>query len=190
MLERCTVRTLAVVALLAAACGAPPVEIPEARDLDGRTVPALAADAVTVLLFTRTDCPISNRYAPEVRRVHEEYAGRGVELRLVYVDPDQDADAIRRHLDEYEYDLPALLDGDHELVALAGATVTPEAAVFDRDGTLVYRGRIDDRYVDFGTARAEPTRRDLRLALDAVLAGREVETPTTRAVGCFIADLE
>ena len=54
---------------------------------------------------------------------------------------------------------------------------------------LVYRGRIDDRYVDFGNTRARATQHDLRQALDAVLSGEPVANPRTKAVGCFIADL-
>ena len=68
--------------------------------------------------------------------------------------------------------------------------MTPEAVVFDRDDQLVYRGRIDDRYVDFGQARPEPTQRDLETAIDAVLDGLPVAHQVTEAVGCPIADLK
>src|SRR5262245_51316021 len=72
---------------------------------------------VTVFIFTRTDCPISNRFAPEIRRLYGAYHARGVELYLVYVDPREDAETIRRHLKEYEYPCPALRDPKHTLVA-------------------------------------------------------------------------
>jgi hypothetical protein len=143
----------------------------------------------TVVLFVRTDCPISNRYVPELQRIYEAYAQRGVAFWLVYPDPDAQDDAIRAHIEEYGYPMRALKDPDHRLVGHAGATITPEAALFDAGGDLVYLGRIDDRYVDFGKARPEPTRRDLALALDAVLEGRPVENDRTRAIGCFIGDL-
>jgi hypothetical protein len=81
----------------------------------------------------------------------------------------------------------ALRDPDHALVKAAGATITPEAAVF-AGGRFVYRGRIDDRYVDLGVERPAATKRDLAEALAAVIAGRPVTPPTTQAVGCFIAD--
>jgi hypothetical protein len=67
--------------------------------------------------------------------------------------------------------------------------VTPEAAVFDARGRVVYRGRIDDRYVDFGLDRPEPTSRDLERAIQDLLAGRSVAVPRTQAVGCILADL-
>ncbi|GIT77890.1 MAG: hypothetical protein Ct9H300mP32_2720 [Verrucomicrobiota bacterium] len=64
--------------------------------------------------------------------------------------------------------------------------VTPEAAVFDAKGRLIYRGRIDDLYADFGKKRARPTRHDLRDTLDALLAGKRLTKRTTKAVGCYI----
>ena len=67
-------------------------------------------------------------------------------------------------------------------------SVTPEVAVMN--GTRVlYRGRIDDRYVEFGKDRLTPTRHDLEDALDAVIAGKNVTQRETRAVGCIISDL-
>lgn len=167
---------------------------PRLLTLDGRAVDPFAhlGGGVAVFLFTRTDCPISNRYAPEVRRLHERFADRGVSFGLVYVDPSQEPDEIRRHVDEYGYPMPALRDPDHALVALTGARVTPEVAVFASRGRrgreLVYRGRIDDWYVGFGERR-EPSSHDLEAALESLLAGEPVARARTRAVGCFIADL-
>ena len=151
----------------------------------------LSGDApATVFLFTRSDCPISNRYAPEVGRLQERFSNRDVEFWLVYPDPDETTETIRRHMEEYGYRFGALRDPGHELVRRTGATITPEAALFDGNGTMVYRGRIEDRYVAFGKARATATRHDLEDALLAVLDGGTVREPTTKAVGCFIADLK
>jgi hypothetical protein len=81
--------------------------------------------------------------------------------------------------------VPAVIDRGFALTTAAGITVTPEVAVYTSAGR-VYRGRIDDLYVNIGEARREPTRRDLRDALDAVIAGRPVAQAETTAVGCFI----
>ncbi|HUQ87649.1 MAG TPA: hypothetical protein VM096_08830, partial [Vicinamibacterales bacterium] len=69
-----------------------------------------------------------------------------------------------------------------------GVTVTPEVAVM-RGSTLVYRGRIDDRYVELGRERPKPTRHDLEEALNAAIAGKTIAIRQTRAVGCILADL-
>jgi hypothetical protein len=142
-----------------------------------------------VVIFTRTDCPIANRYAPEIRRLHRAFGPKGVAFRLVYLDAVEPVTAIRTHLREYGYDIPALRDPRHVLVSLTGARATPEAAVFTAERRLVYRGRIDDRYVDLNTVRASPTRHDLRDVVTALLAGAPVQLRTTDAVGCLIADL-
>lgn len=156
-------------------------------DLDGRPADPLAdGAAATVFLFVRTDCPISNRYAPEVRRLWEEHAPQGAAFYLVYPDPTEPVAEIRRSTEDFGYPFPALRDPEHRLVARTGATVTPEAAVFDADGRMVYRGRIDDRWASLGRPRAAPTKRDLDEVLAALAAGERLVPRTTRAVGCFI----
>jgi len=157
-------------------------------DLDGSEVDPFGDAAVTVFVFSRTDCPISNRYAPELRRLYESFAPRGVRFWLVYPDPDEAVEAIRRSLEEYDYPVTGLRDPRHVLVDRTEATVTPEAVVFKGSEDLVYRGRIDDRFVDFGKTRAAATTHDLEDALEAVLDGRPVPHPRTRAVGCYIPD--
>src|SRR5436189_127355 len=162
------------------------------QSLSGAAVDALQAPAGTkaiVFLFTSTDCPISNRYAPEVQRVVSEFAAKGVVFRLVYPNPADHAGAIREHMAAFSYEgaLDGLRDPAHALVKFTKATMTPEAVVV-ADGRVVYRGRIDDRYVDLGVERPSPTVHDLADALAAVLAGKPVPHATTQAVGCFIAD--
>jgi len=162
------------------------------QSLSGAPVDALQAPAGTkaiVFLFTSTDCPISNRYAPEIRRVVSEFAGKGVVFRLVYPNPADEPAAIREHMTAFSYPgaMEALRDPAHALVKFVRAMVTPEAAVV-AGGRVVYRGRIDDRYVDLGLERPAATRHDLADALSAVITGKRVPHATTQAVGCFIAD--
>jgi len=189
---RCAV--LAVGAAAAALGAGVPEPARSGLGLDGRPVDPLAGRRQpTVLVFTRTDCPLANRYAPELRRLHERFAARGVRFWLIYPDGDETPDDIRRHGREFAFGFDALRDPGHDLVRLAGATVTPEAAVFvpGADGPrMVYRGRIDDRTADFGRTRPRPARRDLERVLHAVSSGRTVTPRITAAVGCVIATLE
>jgi hypothetical protein len=142
-----------------------------------------------VFIFVRTDCPISNRYAPEIQRISQKYASQGISFWLVYPDPDAAPDEIAKHVKEYQLALNVLRDPRHVLVKRAGVLVTPEAAVFTPNGRELYHGRIDDRTVDFGKDRPEPTSHDLEDALDAALNGRPVPSRTTSAVGCYISEL-
>lgn len=145
--------------------------------------------AATVLIFTRSDCPISNRYAPTVSSLHSTYQERGVDFFLVYINPRETSSSIRQHLEEYQYPCRGVHDPLHELVKMTGASVTPEAVVFDSRRKIAYRGRIDDLYVSFGQARPAATTHDLADALEAVLDGKTVAEPVTKAVGCSIGDL-
>lgn len=161
------------------------------KDSEGRLVdPFLAAENSTaiVFLFASVDCPVSNRYAPEVQRIHATFAAKGVAFWMIYPNPNDTPEAIRAHLASYGYPVHALLDPRHDLVKLANVAITPEAAVFDRERTLVYHGRIDDRFVSLGVERPAATRHDLRDALAAVVAGGRPTVATAPAVGCFIAD--
>jgi hypothetical protein len=161
------------------------------RDLDNRLVDPFAAAGpapAIVFLFASVECPISNRYAPAIRRLHDRFAGEGVAFWLVYPNPGDSVEAIRNHIQAFAYPVHALRDPAHDLVKLTGAVVTPEAAVYNGARALVYRGRIDDRYVSLGIERPAPTEHDLADALTATLAGRPVREARTQAVGCYIAD--
>lgn len=161
-------------------------------NLDGRPENPLAdtkAKAV-VLIFVCVDCPVANRYAPVIERLYEAYRSKNVTFRLVYADPAEDTSKIRTHLREYGYHVSAVRDPEHRLVKLARATKTPEAAVFTPGRKLAYRGRIDDRYTDYGKSRNAPSREDLREAIDAVLNGKPVPVAVTPVVGCYIPELD
>ena len=115
---------------------------------------------------------------------------QGVRFWLIYPNANETPAIIRMHLKEYGYPDIALRDPAHTLVKLAHPQVTPEAAVFNKRNTLVYHGRIDDRFVSLGKERPAPTKRDLEDALTATLAGKPVATPATPAFGCFIGDMQ
>ena len=166
-----------------------------ARDLNGRQIQPLAkpdAKAV-VFFFVQTDCPLSNRYAPEIKRLYEKYNSGGVNFWLVYPDRDDSAETIQKHLKEFGYKLDALRDVGHKIVKASGATVTPEAAVFvpSKDGMqMVYRGRIDDLVAAFGKTRPAPTTHDLDEMLDAIMNKKTLRSKITEAIGCSISDLD
>jgi hypothetical protein len=179
-----------LVAPSARSVGGKSIKTTAVKDLQGRTVdPFLVANAqAAVFLFVNTDCPISNRYAPEIERMYRKYSAQHVCFWLVYSDPTTTPDEIARHRLEYHLSLPALRDVNHDLVRLTGVLVTPEVAVFAPLGMEVYHGRIDDRYVDFGRERVAPVRRDLEEVLQTIIARQPVTNTNTKAVGCYISD--
>ena len=136
---------------------------------------------MVVMLFVRTDCPISNRYAPSIQRLNEKFRGRA-NFWLVYPDATESAARIRLHLEEFHYAIPALRDIHHSLVNRAQATITPETAVFSESGKLVYHGRIDNWYEDFGRSRPAPTTHELEEAIQNALDGKSTSPHRGRTI--------
>ena len=159
-------------------------------DLEGRSVNPFGETQAkaTVFIFVSVDCPISNSYMPEYRRLMEEFSPRGVAIRLIYADAEELPDAIRNQLKNYQCPLEALRDPRHDLAKAAKVQVTPEAAVFTERG-LMYHGRIDDRYVELGKARPVALKHDLRDVLKDILRGKSFQPRSARAVGCYISGM-
>ncbi len=166
---------------------------PFATDLDGHVVTLDKSTApAIVLFFTASDCPIANRYEPEMLRLEREFGPSGVEFWWVYPNPEDTAVVIRRHQAEFPGSPHVLRDTEQSLVHAAHAAVTPEAAIFiPHNGVLreVYRGRIDDRYISFGQERPKAMRHELENAIAAVLAKHSVPQPGGPPVGCSIVPL-
>jgi hypothetical protein len=161
-------------------------------DVHGKTQrPFFAApNTAAVVFFVTNDCPVSNGYAQEIRRICEAYKGKA-SCTLDYVDPTLKPETVSKHFEEFGHgDYPAVIDTKHVLVKASGAKVTPEVLVVKPGGEIAYRGRIDNKYEALGRARRVITVFDLRNAIDAVLAGKTVESARTSPIGCFITPLE
>jgi hypothetical protein len=141
--------------------------------------------AGSVLIFYWHDCPICNTYVPEINSLRSHFANFA--FYTVEIDPDWTVAAARTHVQEFGLRAPFLLDGGHRLVALANATVAPEAVVFGKNKTVLYRGRIDNAYASLNQRRPAATAHDLRDALEAIAAGKTV-TNQPPPVGCVIPD--
>jgi hypothetical protein len=171
----------------AAALAAQPLGL----DLNGRPIDRLAAPGspAIVLFFAASDCPISNRYVPEIERLEREFTPAGVRFWWVYPNPDDTAEIVRHHQQQFDIHADVVLDNQQQLTALAHATITPEVAILVPAGTAlreVYRGRIDDRYLSLGQERPSANRHDLEDALHALLANRPIPPPGGPPVGCSI----
>jgi len=181
-------------ALLLAPCASADIAFPFGKDIDGHDVTSLATpDAKYIAaIFLATDCPISNRYLPLLAHLAKQFAPQGVRLWLVYPNPGDTVAAVRAHQAQYPAasSLPQLIAPDPRLLAQAHVHVTPEAAIFRAHAVMtqpvLWHGRIDDRYLSFGTQRPAATHHDLADALNAVLAGRQPAPPAAPPVGCAI----
>jgi hypothetical protein len=164
------------------------------QGVDGHNITTLAASGTKYIaaIFVATDCPISNRYLPLLARLAKQFAPHGARLWLVYPNPEDTLVAVRTHQAQYPdaAAMPELIVPDPRFLAHAHVHVTPEAAIFPAGNTMtqptLWHGRIDDRYLTFGTQRPVATRHDFTDALDAVLAGRQPALPAAPPVGCAI----
>jgi peroxiredoxin len=164
-----------------------PAPLFELPDTDG-TVVRLdpAASAATVVVFTSNGCPYARAWHDRIQDVARGYAARDVTvLQVVSNDeadhPEDSLEGMRRRVAAGELAGPFLRDAGQSAARAYGATATPEVFVLDRDGVVRYHGAPDGGYDD--PARNAAWVRD---ALDAVLAGREVERPATSPAGCSI----
>jgi hypothetical protein len=159
------------------------------RDVDGVTREPLKVEKghVEALFFVTNDCPVSNYYAHEIRRICEDYAQRGVGCSLVYTDPALTDDQAKKHALEYGHGAyPKIVDRNHTLVKATKAAVNPTAVLIGPDGSIGYRGRIDNSYAAIGVQRRVVTEHDVRDALDALIAGHAVARPEEPPIGCYI----
>jgi peroxiredoxin len=185
MLPKLLMFAACVVATLASANDNPGATISLRTDA-GRTLSPLASHAkkATVLVFLMHDCPVTNATAPELARLAAEFAPKGIQFFGVYAA--ETAEEIAAHRTDYGLPFDGLLDPELKLAKFAGATRAPEAAIISPDGALLYRGRIDDRATKPGTMRPTAKRRDLHLALEAVVEGRLPEPRFTASIGCYL----
>ncbi|MBX7166738.1 MAG: redoxin domain-containing protein [Pirellulales bacterium] len=136
------------------------------------------------LVLLSPECPIACKYVPELNRLAEQARG----LRLTFVgilaDRTKSRATAQAFVTEYDLGFPVVFDASLALVQRLCPTHTPEAFVFDRDGALVYRGRIDNRFAAVGKERPQPDEHNLGEALNAVAEGRAAVVTYAEPVGC------
>lgn len=156
---------------------------------DGVPGDGVQGDGVLVVAYTGVGCPISGKYAPRLQALHERYAARGVRFVGVNANSQDSRAEVAEECRELGVEFPVLKDFRQELTRALDARTTTETFVFDAEGTLVYRGAVDDQY-EVGAARPEPGSTYLVDALEATLSGRAPEVAETEAPGCRITVLD
>jgi peroxiredoxin len=141
-----------------------------------------------VIAFLGTECPVSNAYVPILRDLQEQYRAKRVQVIGINANAGDSTDAITKHARKYDISFPVLVDARQSTLPLFGARRTPEVFVLDTRSVIRYRGRIDDQITPT-YRRDEPRRRDLREALEDLLAGRKVRVDATEAAGCLITPM-
>lgn len=152
------------------------------QDLDGRPVTLSALrGTITVVTFISTQCPVSNSYNQRMNAIYKDYSPKDVKFIFVNANQNESANEVRQHAKGVGFLFPVYKDANNVVANRFDAQVTPESYIIDRAGVVRYRGSIDDSQNE-----ARVRTRGLRMALDALLAGKPVEVTETKAFGCVI----
>ena len=163
----------------------PGFTLPDTSGAEHR-VPLEDAPAATVLVVTCNHCPYVIAWNPRLRAVAEEYGPRGVRFLAVSSNdptryPADSPERMAQFVRDQDWPIPYAFDESQDVARALGAERTPQVFVLDSEQRLVYRGAPDADHQDPSQGAAW-----LRAALDAVLAGQEVERAETPARGCSI----
>lgn len=149
--------------------------------LDGNPAPRSTQGKLTALVFISTQCPVSNDYNERMQALVNDYGSRGIDFVFVNANATEPASEVAAHARDRKFTFKVYKDDGNRLADRLDAQVTPEVFVIDKTSTIVYHGAIDD-----SRNAARITKKPLRDALDAALAGRAVATPEVKAFGCTI----
>jgi peroxiredoxin len=185
-------QSIVLVMLLATAAIAvelkPGERVPDIKFKDihylSRSLDDLPGKAI-VFAFMDTSCPVAARYVPELKKLEAEFRAKDVRFVALFPGAEDTIATLSAFSVKHDIAFPCGKDYDATAATALGVTKTPEVAVLDADRKLRYRGRIDDQYRP-GGARPTPTRHDLREAIEAILASKEIEHATTDVDGCRI----
>jgi len=134
-----------------------------------------------VLMFTATQCPVSNGYNGRMVELYKDYSSKDVTFIGINSNKQENAEEVRNHSKEHGFEFPVLKDWNNVIADKLEALVTPEIYVLNSKLEVLYHGRIVD-----SQRENRVTSKDLRVALDRILAGKSVEVTETKAFGCTI----
>lgn len=168
-----------------------PVQVSRVTGADGNVIDlSCQPGQVLAVVFYSTQCPIANSCSEEIGRLASSLPPEKVKFLGVCVDPDIDSAEVINHKREYQLNIPTVHDNRGALVRKFGAKMTPEAFVLNDKGDVLYKGRIDDRYVNRPQKNPNPKSRDLNNALSAFVEGRDIAVASTEAIGCPIPEFK
>jgi peroxiredoxin len=144
---------------------------------------------LVVLAFLGTECPLAKRYGPVLAKLAKAYEQQGVSFLGIDANVQDSLAEIAAYARMHGIHFPILRDVANQLADTIGVERTPTVFVLDAQRVVRYWGRIDDQF-GVGYVRDAPQQNDLRAAIDELLAGREVTTPVTEPVGCYIGRIK
>jgi peroxiredoxin len=174
--------------MLALGTRAPDFTLPDV--VTGRSVSLADFEgrAALLVMFVCRHCPYVKHVQAGLTQLGRDYAARdvgivGISANDAHVYPDDAPESLKAMALESGFSFPLCYDESQETARAYRAACTPDFFLFDGGRRLVYRGQMDDSRPGNGRP---VTGRDLRQAIDAVLAGRPVEGTQRPSLGCNI----
>lgn len=167
---------------------APPFQLPDVRTGDVISLDTFAGAPALLVTFICRHCPYVQHVKDELARLGHDYPPRGVAMVAIGSNdaaayPDDSPESLAEMAVECGFTFPICHDETQEVARAYGAVCTPDTFLFDGDRRLVYRGRLDGSRPGSGE---EADGREIRAALDTVLAGRPVPAEQRPSIGCSI----
>ena len=145
------------------------------------------SDSISVNFFLLDECRISQNISGEINHVQSLFGESPFYFRAYFPGTTVDISKMHSFMSDYKLKMPYFVDKEGVEVGFYGASVAPEVVVYDeKQGLLLYRGRIDNSYADVGIRRRVVTSRDLRKVLQCIKDGVEIPVKETKAIGCYL----
>lgn len=167
---------------------APNFTLPDTVSDEMITLSDIISDKATVIMFLCNHCPYVIHVNEELVRLAADYQAKGVAFIAISSNdvvnyPQDSPELMKVHAAETGYNFPYLYDASQAVARAYDAACTPDFYVFNGSHQLAYRGRLDDSRPHSGTPLSG---RDLRGAIDAVLANKVVSSVQYPSAGCNI----
>jgi peroxiredoxin len=160
------------------------------RDLNGNAVTSndFTGSGGVLVAFICPHCPFVRHVRRELARLAGDFQQRGLAVLAINSNdvaafPDDSPDGMRKEADDAGYTFPYLFDETQEVAKAFHAACTPDFFLFDAGQRLIYRGQFDDSRPD---SQVPVTGKDLKAAVDALLARKPVSAEQRPSVGCNI----
>src|SRR4051812_5565270 len=140
-----------------------------------------------VLFVQGNGCPLVRKRIPQLKRLREAYASKGVLFWMINPNAQDSRSEVAKEASEFGIDLPILLDPTQLVSQGLKITRTGEAIVIEPNSwRIAYRGAIDDQ-LSYESQKPEAEHEYLKEALDSLLAGKAIKTEVTSAPGCVVS---
>jgi peroxiredoxin len=167
---------------------APPFTLPNVVTGENLSLEKLRSEVATLIMFICNHCPYVKHVQEELVQLGKDYLPKGVSIVAISSNdaekyPDDGLEKMKEVARQWNYPFPYLYDESQDVARAYDAACTPDFYIFDKSLQLVYRGQLDDSRPK---NNLPVTGKDIRAALDALLAEKPVPADQKPSIGCNI----